>query len=211
MLPAFCREKARFDGELSKKVKSDRVVRLGWWDKISRGSSQHDKVFSDGILMHRRILKNNRSHPLKSMNRRFTFALLLLLILPESLWAERYVQKLKISPLLTAVISEGEFEARSTGSFSIHLYSNTAEHREEETTFFTGAIVCPRDGVIEKVKLIDLDRDQNPEIVVIVRSVGSGGYLSGYAFRIHQSSPVTFSSVSDLPSDADVIKELVKK
>lgn len=145
------------------------------------------------------------------MNRPLTFALLVLLILPESLWAERYVQKLKISPLLTAVISEGEFEARSTGSFSIHLYSNTAEHREEETTFFTGAIVCPRDGVIEKVKLIDLDRDQNPEIVVIVRSVGSGGYLSGYAFRIHQSSPVTFSSVSDLPSDADVIKELVKK
>lgn len=112
----------------------------------------------------------------------------------------RFVQKLKLSPTQTVVIAEGDLEARSIGSYSVRLY---ASENNEETTFFQVGIIYERDGVIEKIALADIDGDGRAEIVVIVRSVGSGNYLSAQAFRFNQQQISLRASVSGLPATTD--------
>jgi hypothetical protein len=88
---------------------------------------------------------------------------------------DRFVAKLTHPTGKTVVVAEGDFEARSIGSFSVRLYDATAA--PDQTTFFTSGLVHARDGAIENVILANVDGDQQPEIVVIVRSVGTGNYL----------------------------------
>ena len=87
--------------------------------------------------------------------------------------AERFVAKVKLPSGQTVVVAEGDLEARSIGSFSLRLYD--AAPPMDETTFFSTGQIRARDGTIEKVVVVDIAGDQRPEIVVIVRSVGTGG------------------------------------
>lgn len=114
--------------------------------------------------------------------------------------------KLKLPSGQTAVVAEGDFEARSTGSFSLRLYD--AASRGDETTFFSAGLVHDRDGTIEKVALADIDADQQPEIIVTVRSAGTGGYLSAHAFAYDEKAIVFRAGVEGLPPDADTIAAL---
>ena len=78
-------------------------------------------------------------------------ALILILLAAGTLHAagtERFITKVKLPSGQTAVVAEGDFEARSIGSFSIRLYDASAEG--DETTFFRSGLIRPRDGVIEK-------------------------------------------------------------
>jgi len=119
----------------------------------------------------------------------------------------RFVQKLKLPSGQTVVVSEGELEARSLGSFSIRLYQ--AAPAADETTFFISGLVSERDGVVEKLVLADTNGDADAEIVVVVRSVGSGSYLSAYAFGVvQQKTLVPLASVSGLPATADPVAAL---
>ena len=93
--------------------------------------------------------------------------------------SERFITKVKLPSGQTAVVAEGDFEARSIGSFSVRLYD--AAPPGDETTFFRAGIVRSRDGTVEKFILADADGDQQPEIIVRVRSTGTGGYLSAHA------------------------------
>jgi hypothetical protein len=68
-------------------------------------------------------------------------------------------------------------------------------------------LVRPRDGVVETMLLVDIDGDGDRDLVVM-RSVGSGAYLSADAFRIAQGRVVPRASVSGLPRDADVVTAL---
>ena len=122
--------------------------------------------------------------------------------------AGRFVTKVKLPSGQTAVVAEGDFEARSIGSFSLRLYD--AAPPEDETTFFRTGQVRARDGTIEKVVVADIAGDQRPEIVVIVRSAGTGGYLSAHAFAIDKQRLVFHSAVEGLSSDADPIAALRK-
>jgi len=121
--------------------------------------------------------------------------------------AERFITTVTLPSGQTAVIAEGDFEARSIGSFSIRLYD--AANPGDETTFFRSGLVRPRDGIIEKVILADVAGDQRPEIVVIVRSVGTGGYLSAQAFAVDKQL-VLRAAVESLPADADPLAALRK-
>ncbi len=124
---------------------------------------------------------------------------------------DRFVRKLKISPEVTAVIAESDLEARSIGSFSVNLYSSDAGEKEGGTTFFTGGLIHKRDGTIEKVSTEDVDRDGKPEIIVVVRSVGTGGHLSAHAFSVGEGGvPELAATAVDLAADADPVEELKK-
>ena len=121
---------------------------------------------------------------------------------------DRFVSKLTLPTGETVVVAEGDFEARSVGSFSVRLYE--AAVAPDDTTFFTSGLIRSRDGVIEKVILADVDGDQRQEIVVIVRSVGTGSYLSAHAFAIAKGKLCFRAVVEGLAADADPVAALRK-
>jgi hypothetical protein len=138
-------------------------------------------------------------------------ALTLVLLASGTLHAsgpERFVTKVKLPSGQTVVVAEGDLEARSIGSFSVRLYD--AAPPEDETTFFRMGQVRARDGTIEKVVVADVAGDPRPEIVVIVRSAGTGGYLSAQAFTVDKQRLSFRSAVEGLPPDADPIAVLRK-
>jgi PliI/PliC-like inhibitor of I-type lysozyme len=121
---------------------------------------------------------------------------------------DRFIIKLTLPTGQTVVVAEGDFEARSIGSFSVRLYE--AAPTSDETTFFTSGLIHFRDGVLEKVLLADIDGDHQPEIVVIVRSVGTGDYLSAHAFLFTKDKLFFCAVVEGLPPDTDPITALLK-
>jgi hypothetical protein len=126
--------------------------------------------------------------------------------------SERFITKVKLASGQTAVVAEGDFEARSIGSFSVRLYD--AAPPGDETTFFSAGIVRSRDGTIEKVMRADVDDDQHPEIIVLVRSTGTGGYLSAHAFAFDKQRLIFRAAVDGLPSDAEptvALRKLTRK
>jgi hypothetical protein len=136
-----------------------------------------------------------------------TSSLLLLAVSVQAQVPERFVGKITLPTGQTAVVAEGDLEARSIGSFSVRLYAKA--EAPDETTFFTSGLVRPRDGTVEKITLADVDGG-GPEIVVITRSAGSGGYVSAQAFAV-ASDQVSFRiEVSDLPANADAVDALRK-
>ena len=104
------------------------------------------------------------------------------------------------------MVAEGDAEARSTGSFRVRLYDAAAA--SDETTFFRAGLVRPRDGTVEPLLLADIDGDRVAEIVVIVRSAGSGSYLSAQAFTFDAQRLVMRAAVEGLPPAVDVIAAL---
>jgi len=121
---------------------------------------------------------------------------------------ERYVSKFTLPTGETVVVAEGDFEARSIGSFSVRLYE--AAVVPDETTFFASGLICARDGVVEKVMLADIDEDQRQEIVVAVRSVGTGSYLSAHAFTVAKGKLVFRAAVEGLAANSDPVAALRK-
>jgi hypothetical protein len=119
---------------------------------------------------------------------------------------DRFVSKLTLPTGATVVVAEGDFEARSIGSFSVRLYE--AASAEDETTFFVSGLIHSRDGVVEDLTLADVDGDLHQEIVVIARSVGTGSYLSAYAFSAAGDKLIFRAEVEGLAPDADPVEAL---
>ena len=119
----------------------------------------------------------------------------------------RFVEKFKI-PVSgeTVMIDEGDFEPRSVGSYALRVYEGGS--KKFPTDRFVSGQIRPRNGAIEAVRFADVDGDQNSEIVVVIRSVGSAGYVSADAFRYHLRSLRLVASVSELEPEADPIQEL---
>jgi hypothetical protein len=105
-----------------------------------------------------------------------------------------------------AVAAEGDGEPRSIGSYTLRVYSPAGDGGPRDR-FVAGAI-RPRDGTVEAIRFADLDRDGTPEIVVMLRSAGSGGYLSADAYRLRGGVPRYAASVEGLPRDDDPIRAL---
>ena len=107
------------------------------------------------------------------------------------------------------VVDEGEREPRSIGSYCLRIYSGrNPEYPYDE--FLTGMILA-RDGTLEKILVPELDQDGRPEIVIIIRSVGSGGYLSADAFSFDGSELRLLGQVSGLAADADPVQALQQR
>jgi hypothetical protein len=135
-------------------------------------------------------------------------SLLLLAVPTHAQASERFVAKIALPTGQTAVVAEGDFEARSIGSFSVRLYAKAEP--PDATTFFTSGLVRPRDGTVEKIVLADVDGSGEQEIVVITRSAGSGGYLSAQAFVVTGDQVSFVAEVNDLPPNEDVVEALRK-
>jgi hypothetical protein len=119
----------------------------------------------------------------------------------------RFVQKFQLPGLPeVVVVAEGDFEPRSIGSYSIRVYGGRSQ--KFPTDDFIVGLVRTRSGTIEAVKFVDLDGDGKSEIVVVMRSVGSGGHVSADAFRYQTRSLEFVVSVSDLHKGANPIEAL---
>ena len=106
------------------------------------------------------------------------------------------------------MVAEGDFEARSIGSYSVRIYSTQSAQPNDDTTFFSSGVIRARDGTVEKVFLADLGNDGPPSLVVAIRSAGSGGYMSADAFTIGKNTVVLRASVSGLAANADPVVAL---
>lgn len=143
------------------------------------------------------------------MKRMWQAAAVLLLVAPVAAVAQdRFIEKLRLPAGQTLVVAEGDFEARSIGSFSVRLYDAAAP--SDETTFFRAGLIRARDGVVEKAVLADVDGDRKNEVVVVVRSVGTGSYQSAHAFRIAKDKLVFLAVAEGLAADADPVAVLRK-
>lgn len=118
--------------------------------------------------------------------------IMILIGMSYAMASDQFIKKLKLPSSQTVVIAEGEFEARSIGSFSVRLYQPAPTG--DETTFFTSGLISARDGSIEKVVLSDIIGDSQPEIIVVVRSAGTGSYLSAHAFTISDGQKLILNS-----------------
>ncbi|MBE0673506.1 MAG: hypothetical protein IH591_02495, partial [Bacteroidales bacterium] len=85
-------------------------------------------------------------------------SILLLSANPSGAGSDRFIKKIKLPTGQMIVVAEGEFEARSIGSFSVRLYD--AAPAQDETTFFLSGLIHLRNGTIEKVVLEDVDNDR---------------------------------------------------
>jgi hypothetical protein len=140
---------------------------------------------------------------------RILVALIVAVIVPALLQAgepDYFMTKVKLPSGQTVVIAEGELEARSIGSFSVRLYD--AAPPEDETTFFAAGLIRGRDGTIEQVILADVDDDGQPEIIIKVRSVGTGSYVSAHAFAVDKEALTFLACAEGLPSDTDPVAAL---
>jgi hypothetical protein len=134
--------------------------------------------------------------------------LCLALGLPALLQAEapdRFVATQKIASGGCVVVAEGDREPRSTGSYTVRLYRGP---EGDPTADFVAGLVRPRDGTIQKVVLARLGPGEAPALVVIIASVGSGGYLSADAFTVGPRRLRLRASVRDLPQGSDVLARL---
>ena len=126
--------------------------------------------------------------------------------------AERFVAKLALPTGQTAVVAEGDAEARSIGSYSVRLYaqsgSGASDADSADATFFVAGLIEKRDGTIEAVRLADVDRDGREEIVVIIRSAGTGSYLTAHAIAFGEKRLEMRAMVVGLAKDADPVVAL---
>jgi hypothetical protein len=119
----------------------------------------------------------------------------------------RFAKKLQIPGLPeVVVVAEGDFEPRSIGSYALRLYGGSS--KKSSTDDFVVGLIRPRNGTVEAVRFDDIDGDDRPEIVVIIRAVGSGGYLSADAFRYRKGSLDWAGSVAALDKGADPVPAL---
>jgi len=107
------------------------------------------------------------------------------------------------------VVAEGDFEARSVGSYSVRAYA-AANPRFPFDDFLAGTI-RPRNGMIYAIKFSDVDRDGSRDVIIISRSTGTGGHLSADAFRLRGKQLTLLESVSGLAKNADPVRALETK
>ena len=119
----------------------------------------------------------------------------------------RFVKQFQISGSAeVVVVAEGDLEPRSVGSYSLRLYGGRSD--KLPTDDFIVGLVRPRHGMVEAVRFNDIDGDDEPDVVVIIRSAGSGGYVSADAFRHRKGSLELITSVSGLDKRADPVSAL---
>ena len=103
------------------------------------------------------------------------------------------------------MVAEGDQEPRSTGSYSIRLYSG-AEPKFPTDDFLHG-LIRERDGSVEDVQLDTSANQDKPAIVVIIKSAGSGGYLSADQFQLDNNRQLQLTNtVNGLENNVDPVK-----
>src|ERR1051325_4773816 len=107
------------------------------------------------------------------------------------------------------VVAEGDFEPRSVGSYALTVYGGRS--KKFPTDDFVTGIVRSRKGTVENVRFEDVDGDGKRDIIVIIRSAGSGGFLSADAFRYRPGSLEAIATVANLDKNTDPVQALRAK
>jgi hypothetical protein len=94
--------------------------------------------------------------------------------------------------LLVAVMGSGE--PQSIGSYSLRIY------QQDRDRYITG-LVAARDGDLADAWLTDLDEDDNPEVLVWLRSTGSGSYGTLDVYQLDGAS-LQRVIISEPPAEA---------
>ena len=138
--------------------------------------------------------------------------LILLLLTSLSVMADenRFIKSFHVSTNLCLVISEGEKEWRSQGSYTVRLHDGVDDKRLPAGAFYCG-LVRPRDGTLENVFFIDVDGDGKKDVIVTIRVVGTGAYLSADAFKTQSHELTLLAHVKDLDPKANVVTALKKQ
>ncbi len=125
----------------------------------------------------------------------------------------RFVEQLRMPDNhSTVVVTEGEHEPRSMGSYSIRLYGG--QNPDFPLDDYQAGLIIARDGQVERLLNTDADGDGTGEVVVVTRSAGSGGYLHADLFSWQNRQLKLLLQLSDLPPKADPlieIKRVVRK
>lgn len=109
--------------------------------------------------------------------------------------------------LALLTVAHGPGEPRSVGSYALRLYAPPHDPGFPLDDFADGT-VRPRDGAVESLLAADVDGDGRADAVVVVRSAGSGGYLSADAFAIAGGRLEIIRSVEGLDGGADPVSAL---
>ena len=104
------------------------------------------------------------------------------------------------------VVEESALEPRSIGSYSIRLYDLT--NPDFPTDNFVYGIVRARDGTVQSIEKADINKDGEEDLVVLIRSAGSGGYLQAEAFQCIDGEVEVIASVLDLDPKAKYLEKL---
>ncbi|RBA25538.1 PliI family lysozyme inhibitor of I-type lysozyme [Herminiimonas fonticola] len=107
------------------------------------------------------------------------------------------------------VAAEGDLEPRSIGSYSLRLYAKNDPAYPYDN--FISGVVRLRNGTLEGIKFADLDHDGKPEIIVTIRYVGSGSFVTVDAFRFRNKSLQLLTSIAGMDAKKDAIKALKNK
>lgn len=87
-----------------------------------------------------------------------------------------------------AVISEGDLEAASIGSYTVALY------KDDGLIDYLGGGIFPRDGSVfddngkPRISFADITGDGNPEMIVAKLTAGSGNYLDVDVLKLNDSA-----------------------
>jgi hypothetical protein len=131
------------------------------------------------------------------------------LLIPICLHAQGvFQQSLPLNSELLVLVSENPLEPRSVGSYTVNTYA--VKNPEQPYDRFIAGLVRPRDGFVESIKIVDLNSDGDKEFVVIIRSAGTGGYLSADAFDISRDGLIFLNKVTGLAADANPVSALTK-
>ena len=103
-------------------------------------------------------------------------------------------------------VTEGPGEPRSVGSYAVRLYMPLVSDWPYDN--FAHGLVRRRDGVVNRLLAEDIDGDGRADAVVVVKSVGSGGYLSAAAFAVDEKSLRLLGEVQGLSAGADPVAAL---
>ncbi len=122
----------------------------------------------------------------------------------------RTVQVMSLPGGQTVVIAEGDREARSVGSYSVRLYAANPD-QPGDVTFYLDGSLRPRDGTLQRALTAPLLKGKPDMLVVLLRSAGSGGYLSADAFEIAKDRLQWRASVEGLSAAADPLEALRRK
>ncbi|MCV3283941.1 PliI family lysozyme inhibitor of I-type lysozyme [Aeromonas veronii] len=142
------------------------------------------------------------------MNRALMMAGLLTLPLAAQAQAEEGFNKQLTLPSGQVIrVAQGVGEPASIGSYDVRLYSG--QNAQFPLDEFQDGKVMARNGFIRELKLIDLNGDKQPELVVIIESAGSGSYQDADAYTVSpQGELEIFNQVKELEPKEDVVKAL---
>ena len=129
----------------------------------------------------------------------------------DAIAGERFVQKVTLQAGLVVVVSEGDLEARSIGSYAVRVYSDPRGEPGNETTFYSAGLVRSRDGTVISAAPLAVPGRERPLLAVVVQSAGSAGHLSADAFAVEPGSVRLVASVSGLAPTEDPAVDLRRK